>query len=257
MIANNPYRDNKRFVRFQNNAEMSAVWNIDSTTQFTGFKTFDIDSNWLPLTGDNPLVEATFNEYERKMLTKVTWKATNFRIFLSTQLYQPAISTAGPPAVNAPAQQTFDVQQKYGWKIWRFNNYYNNQPGLTAGKDERCTTAVLGGPNSKLTGMMHFGKARQMNWYNMSYTDMKTSFTNLNAFLQRYMRTGLRGDVSVVVPPTLPDEKLFPTLNFQIMPDDPYPNSAITNVQLLKATLSIEFDLTVYATFLCSKMQPT
>jgi len=254
MIANNPYRDNKRFIRFQSITEESLTWTLDSTAATANFKTMVLDTKWLPVVGTNSLIEAAFNEYERKMLTKISWRASNFRVFLATQLYQPAISTAGPPAINAPAQQTFDISQKPYWKVWRYNPPSSGMALLPTTSEERATSTIIGYPKSSMSGQMHLGKARQMNWYQGTYSALTTDFSNLSKFLQHYMRTGLRGDVSNVVPPAVPPLTAYPTLDIQLMPDDPYPVSTISNIQLLKATLSVEFDLTIWTTFLCSKM---
>lgn len=254
MIANNPRYDNSRFVRFSHIQELSLVWNFSSTETSASFKACDIDSRWLPAVGHNPLVEATFNEYERKMLTKVTWKMTNFRIFLATQLYQPAISQASPQ-MNAPAQQTFDIAQKYGWKFWRYNQDFQGQTILANTKEERATPFIIYGPKSKIFGQMHLGKARQMNWYVGTYSDLTTNYDNLVEYLQNFMQTGMRGDLHAIVPPAVPGAAAYPTLDIQIIPDDPYPANVVTNIQLVNCKMSVEFDLHVYTTFLLSKMQ--
>jgi len=253
MIANNPRVDNQRWVRFSHVIESGLTWTLSNTIASAEFKTIALDSAWLPSTGHNPLAEAAFNEFERKMLTKVTWKMQNFRIFVATQLYQPAISQASPP-MNAPAQQTFDVQQKWGWKFWRFNMTDPGQSLLPSNKEERANSFIVHGPRSQIFGTMHLGKARQMNWYTGDYAGMKSAYGNLVDYLKHYMRTGLRGDVSGVVPPQLPITECYPTLNIQLMPDDPYPNSVMTNTQLVQCRISVECDIHMYATFLCNKM---
>lgn len=254
MIANNPRYDNIKFVRFQNIYESSLVWNVNATTQQTAFQALQLDSNWVPPQSSNPVSEAVFNEYERKMLTKVTWKATNIRVFLATQLYQPAISQTTPTVIEAPAQQSFDVSQKHNWRIWRFNCPWHGSPILAATKEERAIPLSVGQPRSKMYGAMHLGKSRQMNWFTGSYATLQSTYPDLHDYLKHYMRTGLRGDVSGIIPPVTPQDQFYPTLEIQIMPDDPYPASTVTNIQLLKATLSIEMDITIYSTWLCSKM---
>lgn len=253
IIANNPRFDNQKWVRFSHIQEMGLSWTLSNASAATTFKAVSIDTSWLPPSGHNPLCEAAFDEFERKMLTKVTWKANNFRLYIATQLYQPAISQADP-AINAPAQQTFDVQQKWGWKFWRFNSDHQGQSILLNTKEERATPFIVSNSRSQIFGTMHLGKARQMNWYTGSAASLRTDHPNLNTYLQRYMLTGYRGDSSSVVPPALPNAIGFPTLDIQLMPDDPYPNSIISNVQLVKCTMSLEFDIHIYSTWLCSKM---
>lgn len=253
MIVNNPRFDNSRFVRFLSTSENGLTWKMTSTAINTDFKTVQIDGVWLPPSGFNPVCEAMFNEYERKMLTKVTWKMDNLRIFVASQLYQPAISQASP-AMNAPAQQTFDISQKWGWRVWRWNMPYANSPQLTNSKEERATSFLVNGPKSKIFGTMHLGKSRQMNWYVGNYADLRTTYGDLQAYLKHYMRTGLRGDISSLVPPALPDTASYPTLNIQLMPDDPYPTSVMSNLQTVSISISIEFDLHVWSTWKLSKM---
>jgi len=252
-VANNPKYDNTRWIRFSHIIETGLVWTLNSTSTATNFQKINVDASWIGPAGHNPLAEATFNEYERKMLTKVTWKASNFRIFVATQLYQPAISQATPP-MNAPAQQTFDVQQKWGWKMWRFNMTSPNQAILTSSHEERATPFIVNGPKSAVWGSIHMGKARQMNWFVDAYADLVSGYANLLSYLKHYMVTGIRGDTTGIIPPAVPDDPAYPTLNWQIMPDDPYPNSVMTNTQLVQCKMSVEFDLQCWATFLCNKM---
>lgn len=253
MIANNPRSDNQKFIRMTHLVESGLVWSMDSAATATSFKTVQLDGAWLPLVGHNPLVEATFDNYERKMLTKVTWKMTNFRVFLATQLYQPVISQADPQ-MNAPAQQTFDIQQKWGWRMWRFNNSWPQQPSLLSTKEERAIPFNIFSPKTKIYGTMHLGKARQMNWYTGDFASLKTTYSDLQNYLKHYMMTGLRGDSTTVVPPAVPAATFYPTLEIQLMPDDPYPSSVMTNVQLVNVRLAIEYDIHYYTTWLCSKM---
>ncbi|AJD07503.1 putative capsid protein [Odonata-associated circular virus-20] len=246
-MYSSPRTDNAGRVILRKSGEVSLVWSADNTTSDFGFKALSLDQTWLPTGTEAGTAGHVFNSYRFHMLRKVSWTMRNMRVFIATQLYQPAISQTTPVTRNAPAQQTFDVQQKTCWRFMRYNMAASNDPLLATSQDERATRLVVN-CDTKTYGRLSLGKARQMNWSTLALANIPT---NLNEFLRRYMRTGVRGDETTTVPPALMAPEFFPTLNIQLQPDDPYPPSSLTSVQLVSVKLSFEADVDMYSEWIC------
>lgn len=242
----NPY--GKRTLKFKNVSEISLEWVFKAgTTAATPLRVQTMHNNWMPPPGTNQLQEAIWTEYWHKKLKKMTWKMSNFRVFIETTTTLPAIGTA-PPVTDT---QIVEMPEWVFW-YWRQQTETNITPPDT--NDEgRYTKFCKKNCHSKIWGTVPIS-ANKTNWVDADYaTSFRVGgttpglYTNMDNFL---------ADVGATTyGPGTPSANVA-CADIHIMPDDPYPPSVYSSPTGVTRTVrfNVMCDVNTYTTW--SLMKP-